>query len=130
MIVGLLTQETTTFTGRYYQLSEARNEPKPVQRPHPPICVGGSGERGHSAPQPDSPSTGTSWAGRRTSSPASGTSCISTARISAATRRRFSSPVMSIHRGRQVHRRQAATLAEVGVEWALSTSARPWIPAY
>jgi F420-dependent oxidoreductase-like protein len=45
VIVGLLTQETTTFKGRYYQLNDARNEPKPVQRPHPPICVGGSGER-------------------------------------------------------------------------------------
>jgi len=45
LIVGLLTQETTTFQGRYYQLSGARNEPKPVQRPHPPICIGGSGER-------------------------------------------------------------------------------------
>jgi alkanesulfonate monooxygenase SsuD/methylene tetrahydromethanopterin reductase-like flavin-dependent oxidoreductase (luciferase family) len=45
VIVGLLTQETTTFNGQYYQLSDARNEPKPVQRPHPPICVGGSGER-------------------------------------------------------------------------------------
>ena len=45
VIVGLLTQETTIFKGRYYQLSDARNEPKPVQRPHPPICVGGSGER-------------------------------------------------------------------------------------
>ncbi len=45
MIVGLLTQETTTFKGRYYQLSEARNEPKPIQRPHPPICIGGSGEK-------------------------------------------------------------------------------------
>jgi F420-dependent oxidoreductase-like protein len=45
VIVGLLTQEATTFRGRYYQLSNARNEPKPVQRPHLPICVGGSGER-------------------------------------------------------------------------------------
>ena len=45
VIIGLFTQDTTTFNGRYYQLSNARNEPKPVQRPHPPICVGGSGER-------------------------------------------------------------------------------------
>jgi len=45
VIVGLLTQETTTFNGRYYQLTDARNEPKPVQRPHPPLCVGGSGEK-------------------------------------------------------------------------------------
>jgi F420-dependent oxidoreductase-like protein len=45
VIVGLLTQETTTFDGEYYQLRDARNEPKPLQRPHPPICVGGSGEK-------------------------------------------------------------------------------------
>jgi alkanesulfonate monooxygenase SsuD/methylene tetrahydromethanopterin reductase-like flavin-dependent oxidoreductase (luciferase family) len=45
VIVGLLTQETTNFEGRYYQFTNARNEPKPVQRPHPPICVGGSGEK-------------------------------------------------------------------------------------
>jgi F420-dependent oxidoreductase-like protein len=45
VLVGLLTQDTTSFSGRYYQLNDARNEPKPVQRPHPPICIGGSGER-------------------------------------------------------------------------------------
>src|ERR1700685_1964392 len=45
LIVGLLTQETTTFKGTYFQLSDARHEPKPIQRPHPPICVGGSVEK-------------------------------------------------------------------------------------
>jgi F420-dependent oxidoreductase-like protein len=45
VLVGLLTQETTTFHGRYYQLTDARNEPKGPQRPHPPICIGGSGEK-------------------------------------------------------------------------------------
>jgi F420-dependent oxidoreductase-like protein len=45
VIVGLFTQETTTFEGQYYQLCEARNEPKATQRPHPPICIGGSGEK-------------------------------------------------------------------------------------
>src|ERR1700722_93338 len=45
VLVALLSQETTTFKGEYYQLVEARNEPKGVQRPHPPICIGGSGER-------------------------------------------------------------------------------------
>jgi F420-dependent oxidoreductase-like protein len=45
VIAGLLTQEVTDFTGRHYQLSQARCEPKPVQRPHPPICIGGGGER-------------------------------------------------------------------------------------
>jgi alkanesulfonate monooxygenase SsuD/methylene tetrahydromethanopterin reductase-like flavin-dependent oxidoreductase (luciferase family) len=43
--VGLLTRETTTFHGEYYQLADARCEPKAVQRPHPPICIGGSGEK-------------------------------------------------------------------------------------
>ena len=45
VILGLLSSETTTFSGKYYQLNEARCEPKPVQQPHPPLCVGGSGER-------------------------------------------------------------------------------------
>jgi F420-dependent oxidoreductase-like protein len=45
VLVGLLSRETTTFSGSYYQLTEARCEPKPVQRPHPPICIGGSGEK-------------------------------------------------------------------------------------
>jgi F420-dependent oxidoreductase-like protein len=45
VIVGLLSAETTTFKGAYYELTDARCEPKPVQRPHPPICIGGSGEK-------------------------------------------------------------------------------------
>jgi F420-dependent oxidoreductase-like protein len=45
VLIGLLSQETTTFDGRYYRLTDARCNPKPVQRPHPPICIGGSGER-------------------------------------------------------------------------------------
>jgi F420-dependent oxidoreductase-like protein len=45
VITRLLADETTTFDGRHYRLRDARCEPKPVQRPHPPICIGGSGER-------------------------------------------------------------------------------------
>jgi F420-dependent oxidoreductase-like protein len=45
VLIGLLSQETTTFKGEYYQLTEARNQPKGVQKPHPPICIGGNGER-------------------------------------------------------------------------------------
>ena len=45
IITGLLTQERTTFAGRYYSLTEARNNPPGVQKPHPPICIGGQGER-------------------------------------------------------------------------------------
>ena len=45
VLTGLLSRDTTTFDGTYYQLKDARNEPKGPQRPHPPICIGGSGEK-------------------------------------------------------------------------------------
>jgi F420-dependent oxidoreductase-like protein len=45
VLIGLLSQDTTTFEGEYYRLTDARNEPKGPQRPHPPICIGGSGEK-------------------------------------------------------------------------------------
>jgi len=45
VLVGLLSRETTDFDGKYFQLKDARNEPKGPQRPHPPICIGGSGEK-------------------------------------------------------------------------------------
>jgi alkanesulfonate monooxygenase SsuD/methylene tetrahydromethanopterin reductase-like flavin-dependent oxidoreductase (luciferase family) len=45
IIKQLLTQPLTNFDGRYYQLQEARLAPKPIQKPHPPIVVGGSGEQ-------------------------------------------------------------------------------------
>jgi len=45
VIISLLSNETTDFAGRHYRLTAARCEPKPVQRPHPPICIGGGGER-------------------------------------------------------------------------------------
>ena len=36
---------TFAFDGRYYCLEDCPALPKPVQRPHPPIVVGGSGHR-------------------------------------------------------------------------------------
>ncbi|MFI5632600.1 LLM class F420-dependent oxidoreductase [Streptomyces sp. NPDC051664] len=46
VLIGLLSpQETTTFKGSYYELTDARCNPRPVQQPHPPICIGGSGEK-------------------------------------------------------------------------------------
>src|ERR1700678_3486069 len=45
VLVGLLSQSAFSFQGRYYQLTHARNEPKGPQRPHPPICIGGGGEK-------------------------------------------------------------------------------------
>lgn len=41
----LLTQEASDFEGEFYRLQGARNEPKPLQQPRPPIVVGGRGER-------------------------------------------------------------------------------------
>ena len=42
VIRRLWTEESVTFEGRFYTLQDAICEPKPVQRPHPPIVVGGS----------------------------------------------------------------------------------------
>jgi F420-dependent oxidoreductase-like protein len=41
----LFTERRANFAGKYYQLTDALCEPKPVQRPHPPLLVGGGGER-------------------------------------------------------------------------------------
>jgi F420-dependent oxidoreductase-like protein len=45
VLVALLTQEESSYKGEYYQLADARCSPKAIQRPHPPICIGGSGEK-------------------------------------------------------------------------------------
>ncbi|HNP88673.1 MAG TPA: LLM class F420-dependent oxidoreductase [Kouleothrix sp.] len=45
IIKRLYTQHLTDFAGRYYQLKEARCEPKPVQQPYPPFVIGGGGEQ-------------------------------------------------------------------------------------
>lgn len=45
VLVSLLTERETTFHGEYYQLTRATCLPTCLQRPHPPICIGGSGER-------------------------------------------------------------------------------------
>jgi F420-dependent oxidoreductase-like protein len=45
-VIRLLWTETVAnFDGRYYQLKNARCEPKPLQKPYPPFVIGGSGER-------------------------------------------------------------------------------------
>ncbi len=44
VLTGLLTQDRTTFEGRYYQLTDAMNNPKGPQQPLP-ICIGGAGLR-------------------------------------------------------------------------------------
>jgi probable F420-dependent oxidoreductase len=39
---ALWTEERVTFRGRFVQLEDAAFFPKPVQRPHPPLWIGGS----------------------------------------------------------------------------------------
>ena len=43
VIRSLWTQERTDFDGRYYKMRNAVANPKPVQKPHPPIWVGSGG---------------------------------------------------------------------------------------
>jgi len=45
IIRSLWTQERTSFDGKNYKLTGAVAEPKPVQRPYPPIWIGGSGRQ-------------------------------------------------------------------------------------
>jgi F420-dependent oxidoreductase-like protein len=46
----LWTEERVDFHGRHYTLENAPAQPKPVQRPRPPLLVGGSGTRGTAEP--------------------------------------------------------------------------------
>lgn len=41
------TESNPTFTGQYYTLNGAICDPPPVQRPHPPLWIGGEGDRVH-----------------------------------------------------------------------------------
>lgn len=41
VITSLWTKETTTFQGEHYELENITLEPKPLQKPYPPIWIGG-----------------------------------------------------------------------------------------
>ena len=45
IVRSLWTEHRTDFDGRYYTLKDALCEPKPLQKPHPPLWVGGMGEK-------------------------------------------------------------------------------------
>ncbi|TLX89577.1 MAG: TIGR03560 family F420-dependent LLM class oxidoreductase [Thaumarchaeota archaeon] len=45
IIKELWTRRSASFSGRYYMLKDAICNPKPIQKPHPIIMVGGSGEK-------------------------------------------------------------------------------------
>jgi len=45
VVLGMFTQEKTSLRGKHYTVTEAMCVPKPVQRPHPPLMIGGTGEK-------------------------------------------------------------------------------------
>lgn len=45
IVVRQWTEEEFSFEGEHYRLEASRALPKPVQRPHPPLIVGGKGSR-------------------------------------------------------------------------------------
>ena len=45
LILALWADKRTTFRGRYFHVEDAILEPKPVQKPHPPVMIAGGGEQ-------------------------------------------------------------------------------------
>jgi F420-dependent oxidoreductase-like protein len=45
VMTSLWTRERTTFEGRYYHFKDAIANPKPIQKPHPPIWIGAGGDQ-------------------------------------------------------------------------------------
>jgi F420-dependent oxidoreductase-like protein len=44
LILAMWSEKRTTFHGQYFRAEDAILEPKPVQRPHPPVMIAGGGE--------------------------------------------------------------------------------------
>jgi probable F420-dependent oxidoreductase len=45
VLKAMWTEDEPSYTGRYYTIDKAYNFPKPVQKPHPPIMIGGAGRK-------------------------------------------------------------------------------------
>ncbi|HET7467211.1 MAG TPA: TIGR03621 family F420-dependent LLM class oxidoreductase [Candidatus Dormibacteraeota bacterium] len=45
VIKGLMAEGSFSFSGKHYQVTELEGTPKPVQKPHPPVLLGGGGRR-------------------------------------------------------------------------------------
>ncbi len=45
ILKAMMTAKQSSFAGRYYTVADAYNNPQPVQKPHPPLTIGGSGEK-------------------------------------------------------------------------------------
>ncbi len=46
ILKGLWTEETFSYDGKFYQIENAKLEPKPLQRPNPILYAGGESEKG------------------------------------------------------------------------------------
>jgi F420-dependent oxidoreductase-like protein len=45
LILAMWTEKRTTFHGKYFDVEEAILEPKPIQKPRPPVMIAGGGEQ-------------------------------------------------------------------------------------
>src|SRR5438132_9860787 len=45
VIKGFFTGQPFTFSGKHYSIKDAEGSPSPVQKPHPPLLLGGGGRR-------------------------------------------------------------------------------------
>lgn len=45
VIRALFTQDRSTYAGKRFTLTDAPLEPKPIQKPHPPLLIGGAGPK-------------------------------------------------------------------------------------
>ena len=84
------TEEELSFEGRHYRLERCRAEPKPLQRPHPPLLMGGSAGPRAWRSRRALPTSTTSSTGRRRSA----------ARLGSGSRRPAARPDASPSRSR------------------------------
>ena len=45
IIKSMWSEDKASFVGNHYRIKDAYCNPKPVQKPHPPVTIGGSGEK-------------------------------------------------------------------------------------
>ncbi len=70
VLKGLFGDGPFTFQGRHYAITDHDGQPKPVQKPHPPLLIGGGGRRTLSLAAREA----ASWVSLRASCPVSGSS--------------------------------------------------------
>ena len=45
VLKGIFADGPFSFSGQHYTITDYDGQPKPVQRPHPPLMIGGGGRR-------------------------------------------------------------------------------------